>query len=83
MIQQFISKLSDQEKKILYITAGFVLLAILDRVFFGPVMVNLKELDADIRQQENIIKRDLRFLSYKDRILKENETYSVFFLGGG
>jgi len=32
----------------------------------------LKSLDEEIEQQENIIKRDLRVLSYKDRILKEN-----------
>jgi len=38
----------------------------------------LKSLDEEIEQQENIIKRDLRVLSYRDRILKENKSIERF-----
>lgn len=79
MIQNFISKLSPNEKKIFYIAIIFVLLALLDRLFLGPAMSRLKSLDEDIEQQKNVIKGDLRFLSYKDKILKENENFKPYY----
>jgi len=79
VIQNFISKLSVQEKKIAYITVGFLVLALFDRVFFGPVMSQLKSLDEQIEQEKNMAKRDLRFLSYKSKIVKEDEAFRVFY----
>lgn len=79
MIQNFISKLSPQEKKIAYIAIVALVLAILDRVFFGPVMSQLKSLDEQIEQEKNTAKRDLRFLSYKDKIIKEDEAFHVYY----
>ncbi len=79
MIQNFLSKLSPTEKKIFYIAIIFVLLALLDRLFLGPAMSRLKSLDEEIEQQKNVIKGDLRFLSYKDKILKENETFKPYY----
>lgn len=79
MIQNFISKLSPQERKIFYIAACFIILALVDRIFFGPLTSKLKSLDEDIEQEKNVIKRDLRFLMYKDKILKENEELSIYY----
>ena len=78
-IQKFISKLSDQEKKVLYITALIVLVALVDRLFLGPVFERLKTVDDDISQQKSSVSRDIRFLSYKDRILSESQAYSKYF----
>ncbi len=80
-IKEFFSKLSEKERKILYVTIVFVVFAVLDRVFLGPVTVRLKAIDEDIDEQKNIIKRDLRILAYKDRIIKENNDFSTFFTG--
>ena len=79
MIQNFISKLSPKEKKIFYIAIIFVVIAFLDRLFLGPVMSRLHSIDSEIEQQKNAIKSDLRFLSYKDRILKENEDFGIYY----
>ena len=79
MIQNFISKLSPKEKRIFYIAIIFVVVAFLDRLFLGPVMSRLHSIDSEIEQQKNAIKSDLRFLSYKDRILKENEDFGVYY----
>ncbi|MFA5060345.1 MAG: type 4a pilus biogenesis protein PilO [Candidatus Omnitrophota bacterium] len=79
MVTDFISKLSEKEKKILYIALGFVVLAICDRLFLGPALSNLKVLDESILEQEGIIKSDSRFLAYKNKILKENEVLSPFY----
>ena len=82
MIQNFISKLSPKEKKIGYIAAGFFILAVVDLIFIRPTMEKLKILDDEIKEEENVIKRDLRFLTYKDRILKENQDLNVYFSEG-
>lgn len=79
MIQNFISKFSPKEKKIFYIAAGVVILMVVDWIFIRPTMEKVKLLDEEIREEENIIKRDLRFLTYKDRILKENQDFSIYF----
>ncbi len=79
MLQQFIAKRSDQEKKVLYIAALFVLLALVDRLFLGPVLERLRTIDDDINQQKTSVVRDLRFLSYKNTILKESEVFNKYF----
>ena len=82
MIQNFISKFSVQEKKIFYVAVAMILLAITDRVFLGPVTVKLKNLDEEIDQEKNIIRSDLRLISYKDRILKENKDFNSYYAKG-
>jgi len=79
MIQNFISKLSPKEKKIAAVTAVFVLLALFDRLFLGPVMSRMHSLDEDIQKEENAIISDLRLLSYKERIIKENDTLRPYY----
>ena len=79
MIQKFISKLSEKERKILYLTAAMVLLALLDRVFLGPVTARLSSLDEEIHTRENSLKRNLRFLAYKDQIMKEKEALRRYY----
>jgi len=79
LIQDFYNKLSEHEKKIFYITVIAVLFAFVDRLFLDPVLTKLRTLDEAIVKQENSIKRDLRFLSYKDRILKEKNTLSIYY----
>lgn len=77
--QDFFTKLSDKEKKIFYVAVAVVLMMILDRIFLGPVFSRMKFLDEQIRQQQNIIQRDLRLLSYKDRILKDNKELKKYY----
>ncbi len=78
-VQEFIAKLSPQEKKIAYMAAIFFLLMLLDRLFFGPVMSQLSQFDDEIKEEESIAKRDLRLLAYQDRILKEDKEFSLYY----
>jgi hypothetical protein len=71
--------MSDKEKKILYVTIVLVTLALLDRLFLGPVSDRLRLINEDIKQQEVIIQRDARFLQYKDKILKESKDFEKYF----
>ncbi|MCB9772309.1 MAG: type 4a pilus biogenesis protein PilO [Candidatus Omnitrophica bacterium] len=77
-LQDIYSKLSDQEKKILYVTLGFIVLAAFDFLFLQPVSSKLKNLDKEIQQTKSDIKRDVRYMSYQDRIYKEDEIYRFY-----
>ncbi len=78
MLKNFYTKLSDQERKIFYVTLGFILLAAFDFLFLQKVSSKLKSLDRDIEQTKNDINRNVRFLAYQEKIFKENEIYSVY-----
>ncbi|VAX35341.1 hypothetical protein MNBD_UNCLBAC01-24 [hydrothermal vent metagenome] len=80
MLQKFVSKLSKQEKMVFYITLGVVLVALLDRLFLGPVLAKLKAIDAETAQQKISIEGDLKILSYKNKILQKNKVFSKYFL---
>lgn len=79
MIQKFYAKLSDKERMIFNVALCFVLLAFLDRLFFGPVLAKINSIDDEIQMQQTAIERDLRLLSYKDKIMKDNKAYGKFF----
>lgn len=83
MIQQFISKLSPQEKKILYAFAVVSILALFDHLLLRPAMSQLKSLDVQIQQDESNIKKDMRFLSYKNRILDEEDHFRFYLVKKG
>ncbi|MCA9408893.1 MAG: hypothetical protein KC733_09395 [Candidatus Omnitrophica bacterium] len=80
MLQKFFAKLSAKEKKILYIAFPIVLLALFDRLLLGPSLNKIKFLDEEIIREEAAVKRDLRILSYKDNILKEQQIMDKFLL---
>ncbi|HPN88792.1 MAG TPA: type 4a pilus biogenesis protein PilO [Candidatus Omnitrophota bacterium] len=75
----FFKKMSDKEKKVLYIAIVLVTLALLDRLLLGPASEKLRMIDEEIKQEEIIIQRDARFLRYKDQILKESESFEKYF----
>ncbi len=78
MLHDFYTKLSNQEKLFLYITLGVISVAVFDFLFLQPVMSKLHVLDVQIVQTKDDIKRDVRYLAYKDKVLKEDEVYRVF-----
>ena len=79
MIQKFIEKFSDKEKNLFYLTIVVLLVLLVDRIFLGPILSSIKELDENIKYQENSIKRDLRFLSYKDHIISERKILKKYY----
>ena len=79
VFQQIYTKLSEKERKILTVAVLFLILAFVDRLFLSPTSERLKTLDQNIKEEENDIKKDLHFLSYKAKILKESETLRPYF----
>lgn len=78
MIQDFYSKLSEQERKVFYVTIGIVVFSMFDFLFFRPVSVKLKSIDQDVESIRNDIKRDVRFLAHQDQIFAEDRALSAF-----
>ena len=72
-INKFIASLNDNQKKLLMVTIVIVGAALLDRLFISPTMSHLSAIEEDITKEEAKIKQDMRFLGYKDRILKESK----------
>ena len=72
-INKFIAGLSDFQKKLLIVTIIIVVAAIFDRLLIDPTISHLSLIKQDIAKEEAIIKQDLRFLKYKDRIVKETK----------
>lgn len=70
-INKFIAGLNDLQKKLLAVAMVFVIAAMLDRLFIGPTMSRLSNIEDDIKKETASIKQDIRFLGYKDRITQE------------
>ena len=79
MVNKFISGLSPNERKIFFIAALFVLLALFDVLLLGPSLNRLKEIDEKIAGEESVVRQNIKFLSYRDRILKEAGVYKDFY----
>ena len=77
-INKFIAGLNDTQKKLLVITVVIVIAALFDRLLIGPTMSRLSAIEEDITKEEATIKQDIRFLGYKDRILKESNEITPF-----
>lgn len=79
MLNDFYSKLNEQEKKIFYAAVVIVMFMVLDRMFLGPAFSKMKAYDEEIEQQRINIKRDLRFISYKNQILDEDRALRPYY----
>lgn len=80
MIHDFYSKLTEQEKKIFYVALAIVLLMVVDRLFLGPSLSKMKSYDEEIEQQKRNIQQDLRFLTYKNQILEDDQSLSPYYV---
>ncbi|MBI3602316.1 MAG: type 4a pilus biogenesis protein PilO [Candidatus Omnitrophica bacterium] len=78
VIIKFISGLSDQGKKLLVIALMIVVAALFDRLLIDPTMSWLSTIDEQIRKEEEAIKQNVHFLSYKDKILRESQAVDPY-----
>ncbi len=78
MIQKFISGLSDTGKKLLAVALIFIVAALFDRLLIGPTMSRMAAIDQDIVKEESVIKQDMHFLQYKDKIMKEGQALDAY-----
>ncbi len=79
MFSKFISGLSPNEKKMLGIASLFVLLALFCRLLIGPSLSRMKELDENIAKEQDVIRQNMRFLGYRERIVKDASAFKDFY----
>ena len=77
-IYAVLARLSKREKVILYGTALFIFLMLLDRMIIYPVFQRMGYLDEEIRRREYTIRKNMHILAQKDRILSESAKYAPF-----
>lgn len=80
MLKEFYNKLTNKEKRIFSIAACVLFVAMFDRLFLGPILDKISAINDKIERQEAIIKKDIRFLAYKDNIIKEQELFDRYFI---
>ncbi len=78
-MNQFFSNLTPRQTKILSVAIFIVVLALFDRLLIDPMTAKLTVINETIESEKNAIKSDLRFLTYKDRILKEGKLFEPYY----
>lgn len=77
-LQQFISKLSETEKKLFYIALPIVIVSLYVNLLVFPAFNSIEVLEEEISQHERTIKSDMRYLTRREQIAKEGELLSKF-----
>ncbi len=78
-LHTFIDRLSKREKAILYVSVIFVSLCLVDRLMVAPSFARMRWLDEEIKKNKLIIKKNLHFLSLRNKINLETKKYSSYF----
>jgi|CXWL01.1.fsa_nt_gi hypothetical protein len=80
-MNQFFTNLTPTQRRIFYVAVFFVTVALFDRLLVGPSLAKRAQIEQDITSEENSIKGDLKFLSYKGKIDKEKEILRPYLSG--
>ncbi|MFZ5801758.1 MAG: hypothetical protein ACOY3K_01415 [Candidatus Omnitrophota bacterium] len=67
---------------LLIIAAICVFIALMDLIVLGPIVSRLQVLDAEIAAKQETARRNLRILSFEDRIMEEYHMYSDYLDSG-
>jgi Tfp pilus assembly protein PilO len=78
VISAVFSRFSQRERTVLFFAAAAVSLLLIDRVIVGPVVSKIESLTDQIDEKKVDVERDLRILSYRDRIISERARYDAF-----
>ena len=83
MAKQFIANMSKREKKILMYSVIFMLIAFLDRGVISPVSEAMNFVEKEISTTTYEIEKNLRIVSQRERLEKEEKRYSSFSAEAG
>lgn len=74
----FISRLSQRERIVFYVTIGVVSLVLVDRMILTPILDKINHLGAAIRSQEETIEQSLIIVTQEKRIEAESDRYAIY-----
>jgi len=77
-LRQLYNNLSQRERILFFCAMGAIFLMVLDLAVLGPILSEIRVLDAKIEETSQSIRRDLRIISFKERILGEYKRYEKF-----
>ncbi|OIO36597.1 MAG: hypothetical protein AUJ74_01845 [Candidatus Omnitrophica bacterium CG1_02_44_16] len=78
MIMAYLSRLNKREKFVFYAAVVFISIALVDRLIVGPIVSRMRLLDEKIKIQKELIKKNARIVSEKDRVLAAVKDYAIF-----
>lgn len=79
MIQKIYAELSSTGRIIFIVAVLTVVVLVLDLVLIRPSLNKLASIQQSIVRQEQKIGQDMRFLSYKDKIVKDSKAFEQYF----
>ncbi|OGW69409.1 MAG: hypothetical protein A2036_00070 [Omnitrophica bacterium GWA2_50_21] len=82
MLEKLLSQLTPRGKVLLAVAVACVVMMLMDRIFLGPILDQIKHLEADIEVKKETVKRYRRILSFKSSILEEYSKYSGYLDSG-
>jgi hypothetical protein len=77
------SKLSPRQRRLVYVAAAIVGLAVLERVIYAPISHRFYELDQEIVAKENQLRRNLKNLATREEVLKAYAPYTAYVSPAG
>jgi hypothetical protein len=72
-----LAKLSPRQRRLVYVAAAILGVALLERVIYAPVSNRLYELDQEIVAKENQLRRNLRNLATREEVLQAYAPYTT------
>ncbi len=78
MFEKLLAQLTPRGKILLAVAMVSVVLMLMDRIVLGPILDQIKHLEADIELKKETVKRYRRVLSFKASILEEYSKYSSY-----
>jgi Tfp pilus assembly protein PilO len=77
-LNQLLSRLSQRQRTLLYVTVGIVALALVERFVGAPLGGRLSELDQEIEVKENQLQRNLKTLAARQAVLDAYAPYAAY-----
>ncbi len=79
MIDAFYAKLKGRERVLFVAAVSCVVMVLMDRLVIGPILSQMKLMDAEISAKTQTVRRNMRILSFRDSILNDYSRYSAYF----
>lgn len=74
-LAKMFSELSPIGKSLFIAAFACLLLAFMDRLILGPILTEMKVMDAEIEAKKETVRRNLRIISFNDKIVDEYHQY--------
>jgi Tfp pilus assembly protein PilO len=82
-LKGFLSKLSKRERVIVSFTTIFLLVVLMDRLVYQPILHGFERLNQEIQAEESRLIKNLGYLASREHIMAEHKRYADYFARAG